>query len=231
MRGGQKPSRGEPEFRIARTSYQKDLSGYSLLTNFKAMAEDAPRWGDHRAAAICLTGSNPRMDEQLAGYVSGLYEEHYGGLFRHLILSGSTAAEADDLIQEGFLRLFRHLGSGHQVDNPRWWLLRVMHNLRIDEARKRKREFTLDQPEFTSLIEQLRTKGPDAETQVIAREEQERVRKAIGKLAPRQFQYLLLRAEGLKLREIAAMFRVTVQTVSESCAKAMLELGRLNDES
>ena len=60
------------------------------------------------------------MDEQLAAYVSGLYEEHYGGLFRHLILSGSTGAEADDLIQEGFLRLFRHLGSGREVNNPRW---------------------------------------------------------------------------------------------------------------
>lgn len=195
------------------------------------MAEDAPRWGDHRSAAICLTGSNPRMDEQLAGYVSGLYEEHYGGLFRHLVLSGSTAAEADDLIQEGFLRLFRHLGSGREVDNPRWWLVKVMHNLRIDDIRKRKREFTLDQPELTSMIEQMRMEGPDAEAQIIAREEQVRVQKAISRLAPRQYQYLLLRAEGLKLREIAAMFRVTVQTVSESCAKAMLELGRLGDES
>ena len=76
------------------------------------------------------------MDEQLAAYVSGLYEEHYSRLSRHLMLSGSTAAEADDLIQEGFLRLFRHLGSGRQVENPQGWLLRVMHNLRIDEIRK-----------------------------------------------------------------------------------------------
>jgi DNA-directed RNA polymerase specialized sigma24 family protein len=44
---------------------------------------------------------------------------------RHLILSGSSAPEAEDLIQEGFLRLFRHLGSGQKVDNPRSWLLRV----------------------------------------------------------------------------------------------------------
>ena len=152
------------------------------------------------------------MEEQLAGYVSGLYEEHYAGLFRHLILSGSTAAEADDLIQEGFLRLFRHLGSGHPVDNPRWWLVKVMHNLRIDDIRKRKREFALDQPELTSMIEQMRTTGPDAEAEIIAREEQVRVQKAISRLAPRQYQYLLLRAEGLKLREIAEMFRVTVQT-------------------
>jgi RNA polymerase sigma factor (sigma-70 family) len=81
------------------------------------------------------------------------------------------------------------------------------------------------------MVAQMRTKGPDAEAQVIAQEQQARVQKAIGKLAPRQYQYLLLRAEGLKLREIAEMFRVTVQTVSESCAKAMLELGRLGDES
>ncbi len=195
------------------------------------MAPEATQWDNHRSAAIRSTGSNPLMDEQLAALVSGLYEEHYSGLFRHLVLSGSTAAEADDLIQEGFLRLFRHLGSGRQVDNPRWWLLRVMHNLRIDDLRKRKREFTLDQPEFATMIEQMRTQGPDAEEQVIAHEEQARIQRAIGKLAPRQYQYLLLRAEGLKLREIAEMFRVTVQTVSESCAKAMLELGRQVDES
>jgi RNA polymerase sigma-70 factor (ECF subfamily) len=171
------------------------------------------------------------MDEQIAEYVSALYEEHYGGLFRHLVLSGSTAPEADDLIQEGFLRLFRHLGAGHKLENPRSWLVRVLHNLRIDEIRKHKREFEMERSEFESLVEQLRAEGPDAEAQIIEREQQARIQKAVGKLAPRQYQYLLLRAEGLKLREIAEMFRVTVQTVSESCAKAMLELGRLGDES
>jgi RNA polymerase sigma factor (sigma-70 family) len=65
---------------------------------------------------------------------------------------------------------------------------------------------------------------------MIAREQRARLKQAIRKLAPRQYQYLLLRAEGLKLREIADMFRVSVQTVSESCAKAMLELGRLGHE-
>jgi len=195
------------------------------------MARQAPGWTKCRIEPVRLTGSDPRMNEELAGYVTGLYEEHYAGLFRHLILSGSTAAEADDLIQEGFLRLFRHLGDGRQVDNPRWWLLKVMRNLRIDEMRKRKREFTLDEPELAILIDQLRSDGPDAEAQIIAHEDQLRIQKAIAKLAPRQYQYLLLRAEGLELREIAEMFRVTVQTVSESCAKAMLELGRLGDES
>jgi len=194
------------------------------------MAQAAPRSDNHRTA-IRLVGAEPQMKDKLADYVSELYEEHYRGLFRHLILSGSTSAEADDLIQEGFLRLFRHLGSGHEVDNPRSWLIRVLHNLRIDEIRKYKREFTLEQPEFEYLAAQLCAQGPDAEAQMIANEQRARARKAFSKLAPRQYQYLLLRAEGLKLREIAEMFRVTVQTVSESCAKAMLELGRISDES
>lgn len=222
---------GEPEFQGPQSSYHKGLSGYTLLANSKAMARGGLRWTDHRSDVMRLMGTDLRMDEDLAARVTGLYEEHYARLLRHLILSGSTEAEADDLIQEGFLRLFRHLSEGRSVDNPRWWLLKVMHNLRIDDLRKRKREFTLDQPEMAGLIEQLRSEGPDAEAQVLADEERERVQAAIGRLAPRQYQYLLLRAEGLKLREIAAMFRVTVQTVSESCAKAMLELGRVGDES
>lgn len=171
------------------------------------------------------------MDELVARYLGRLYEEHHSGLHRHLVLSGSTSSEAEDLIQEAFLRLFRHLGSGQQVDKPHSWLLCVLHNLRIDGIRKRKRELELDRPEFEALVDQLRTDDPDAEAQAILREQHARVRKAISKLAPRQYQYLLLRAEGLKLREIAEMFQVTVQTVSESCAKAMLELGSLADES
>jgi RNA polymerase sigma-70 factor (ECF subfamily) len=199
--------------------------------NLNHAAGAATGWGDHRMLPFRHTGSDPRMEEQLGTYVSGLYEEHYGRLFRHLVLSGSTAAEADDLIQEGFLRLFRHLRSGEPVENPRWWLLRVIHNLRIDDIRKRKREFAMERPEFECLVGQLPSADPDAEEQILAREEQARIQTAVGKLAPRQYQYLLLRAEGFKLREIAAMFRVTVQTVSESCAKAMLELGRLGNES
>lgn len=171
------------------------------------------------------------MDEHIARHLGRLYEEHHGGLYRHLVLSGSTSTEAEDLIQEGFLRLFRYLSAGNQVDKPYSWLISVVHNLRIDELRKRKREFELDRPEFEGLVQQLRTSLPDAETQVIQRERHARVRKAVEKLAPRQYQYLLLRAEGLKLREIAEMFHVTVQTVSESCAKAMLELGSVADES
>lgn len=177
------------------------------------------------------TEERPRMDEHIARYLGTLYEEHHRGLHRHLVLSGATSAEAEDLIQEAFLRLFRHLGSGNHVDRPYSWLISVAHNLRIDAIRKRKREFELDRPEFERLMEQLQTDVPDAETQVIQRERNARVRTAINKLAPRQYQYLLLRAEGLKLREIAAMFHVTVQTVSESCAKAMLELGSVADES
>jgi RNA polymerase sigma-70 factor (ECF subfamily) len=171
------------------------------------------------------------MNEELTRYVSELYQEHSRSLFRHMMLSGSSAAEADDLIQEAFLRLCRHLGSGQQVDNPKSWLLRVLHNFRIDQVRKYKRELTLEQPEFDFLVSQLHATGPDAEQQLIADEKLEHLQEAIAKLTPRQYQYLLLRADGLKLREIAELFRVTVQTVSESCARAMLELGRLSDET
>jgi transcriptional regulator len=45
-------------------------------------------------------------------------------------------------------------------------------------------------------------------------------------LTERQYQYLLLRTEGLKLREIADIFEVTVQSVAEVCTRAMDHLGR-----
>lgn len=187
-------------------------------------------WNSPPHGAGKLTGSDPKSSQQLAESITQLYEEHHAAFFRYLVVSGSTPTEADDLIQEAFLRLFRQLGNPEQVDNPRSWLLRVMQNLRIDSVRRRKRECELDRPEFEYLAQQLCSQEADAESRMIAQERDARVKTALRGLSPRQCEYLMLRAEGLKLREIAEVFRVKVQTVSESCAKAMLELGRVGNE-
>jgi transcriptional regulator len=52
----------------------------------------------------------------------------------------------------------------------------------------------------------------------------------MAQLTERQTKFLLLRAEGLKLREIAEMYGLTVQSVAESCERAMDRLGRLTHE-
>ena len=55
-------------------------------------------------------------------------------------------------------------------------------------------------------------------------------RAAFSRLTTRQCEYLNLRAEGLKLREIAELHGVTIQSVAETCARAIEALGKMTNE-
>jgi len=72
--------------------------------------------------------------------------------------------------------------------------------------------------------------APSPEESVIHRERFDRLEKAMQALSERQHQYLLLRAEGLTFREIAEVHGVTIQSVAETCARAIERVGKLTNE-
>ena len=166
----------------------------------------------------------------LTDRVKDAYEQNYQALYRYLVLTGSAPDEAQDVIQQSFIRLIQILRNGDPVDQPKSWLMRVVHNIRVDRYRKQKREIAFESPQVIQAVDRLFANEPDPEARLLSLEHHRRVKAAFQCLSPQQYQYLLLRMEGLKLREIAAMFGVTVQTVSESCAKAMLKFGKASDE-
>jgi RNA polymerase sigma factor (sigma-70 family) len=162
--------------------------------------------------------------------VRAAYEQHYSALYRYLLLTGSAPDEAQDVIQQSFIRFIQILQDGDPVDQPKSWLMRVAHNIRVDRYRKQKREIAFESTQVTQAVDRLFAHEPDPEARLLSMEHHRRVKASFRQLSPQQYQYLLLRMEGLKLREIAEMFGVSVQTVSESCAKAMLKFGKLSDE-
>src|SRR5689334_5419956 len=50
-------------------------------------------------------------------------------LYRYFVSIGLQPDQADDVIQEAFIRLYEHLASGAKIENPRGWLFSVAHNL------------------------------------------------------------------------------------------------------
>jgi RNA polymerase sigma-70 factor (ECF subfamily) len=184
-----------------------ELSDGSASANLALGAERAAR-----AGASCA-GAQRLIEE--------LYDLHSAGLHRYLLLTGCQAADADELLQEAFLRLFRFLRSGRRVERPKPWLFRVLHNLRADQARREAGYTELPDGDVGVSTE------ADPETAALARERNEALRRAMGSLTERQLRYLLLRAEGLTLREIAEIQGVALQSVAETCARAMKRLGEL----
>src|SRR6266851_1563965 len=57
-----------------------------------------------------------------------LYRELRKPLLRYLVCLGMSSDEAQDVVQDAFLSLHRHLAAGGSQENIRSWLFRVAHN-------------------------------------------------------------------------------------------------------
>src|SRR4051812_15764936 len=61
--------------------------------------------------------------------VSRLFEEARDDVYRYLLTLGLHPPQAQEAVQEVFLRLYTMLRKGDQIQNPRAWIFRVAHNL------------------------------------------------------------------------------------------------------
>jgi RNA polymerase sigma-70 factor (ECF subfamily) len=150
-------------------------------------------------------------------------------LGRYLASLGVNQPEIEELVQEAFLRLHRHLCSRAEDDqNLTGWVFRVAHNLVRDRRRGwhgRKVDSIEDRPEAALAS------APDAspEQRVLHLEKVKRLRSALTALPVEQRQCLHLRAEGLRYREIAEVLGVSITTVADMIRQALAQVGRARE--
>lgn len=152
--------------------------------------------------------------------VANLYRELRKPLQRYLVCLGLSADEAQDVIQDAFLSLQRHLASGGAQDNIRGWLFRVAHNAARNRQTSYHRRFAqpLD-PEMEILAAQA-----TPERALLEREKFRQLVAAIRQLTPSERECLLLRAEGLRYREIAEVLEMASSTVADTVDRAIRKL-------
>ncbi len=114
-----------------------------------------------------------------------LYSRHYRHLRAYAMGILHDANLADDVTEETFVRLTSRLGWLAVARRPLApWLLRVAHNLAVDEMRRRSRSQT--------LVEETDGDDPDETTEHIQSHAQE-IRNAIGTLPPFECACVTLR--------------------------------------
>lgn len=147
-------------------------------------------------------------------------------LCRYLIALGLEPSEAEEVLQETFLRVCKQLKKDGQQTNLRGWIFRVAHNLARDHHRRRRRRPS--EPLHNQLVKADPRVTP--EQALIDHEQRQQLIAALGKLPERQRQCLHLRAEGLRYREIAEVLGAGVSTVAEWVHQALHTLGKECDE-
>lgn len=184
--------------------------------------------GQIGSADLCVPASTLDQEGQrplkLEQRITQMYDELRGPVYRYLVCRSASPVDADDIVQETFLRLYQHLNAGGREDNLRGWVFRVAHNISINEIKKRKHLFPIAPEELAELQSSQISMTLDPEELLIRREELARVQAAISSLSGQQKQCLFLRAEGFRYREIAEILEVTISTVVESLRRAIKKL-------
>src|SRR5271166_1910519 len=85
-----------------------------------------------------------------------LYRELRKPLLRYLVCLGLTADEAQDVVQDAFVSLHRHLAAGGSHVNIRSWLFRVAHNAACNHRNSYQQRFNapLDAKVEASVIDE-----------------------------------------------------------------------------
>jgi RNA polymerase sigma-70 factor, ECF subfamily len=147
-----------------------------------------------------------------------LYRELRKPLLRYLICLGLTADEAQDVAQDAFLSLHRHLSSGGSQENIRSWLFRVAHN------RARNRQNSYDRRFAAPLEPGHDTISGAVSPEGAVLEKFKLLGKAIRRLTEPERECLLLRAGGLRYREIAEVLGIATSTVADTVDRAIRKL-------
>ena len=157
-----------------------------------------------------------------------LFDEFRGRLLRYAISLGIGPQDGEDVIQEVFLSLFRHLRLGKPRDNLRSWLFRVAHNLALRQRNSSQRQQARAASDAL-LAERHADSSANPEERLDEIQRQKRLLLVFNALPDRDRWCLSLRAEGLRYREIADVLGMSLGAVCNSLARSLARLARADE--
>ena len=176
------------------------------------------------------------LDHSDQSSVTALQEEalsHIDSLYRTAYRMSGNPADAEDLVQETYLRAFRSLHQFRAGTNLRAWLFKILTNAFINEYRKRSRQprsTSLDDVEdyylYTHLLDSgIQPSASPPEEEVLASITDDDVVRALEALSE-EFREVVLLAdvEGFSYREIAEIMDIPVGTVMSRLHRARRRL-------
>jgi len=152
-----------------------------------------------------------------------LFEKHKDMVYSVALRYAGDAAEAQDIAQDTFLKLFSTIGSFRGESNFEAWLYRMVVNRCFDQKRKTRRLVAL----LDGVIDAQRTPGGSALDEVLREEMSAHVKSVVESLSPEQRMVVVLRyTKGLSYDEIAAILGCSAGTIASRLIRAHRVLER-----
>ena len=162
--------------------------------------------------------------------LAALNERFRGPLMAYFVRRVGNRADAEDLTQETFIHLMKAERLDH-IEQADAYVFRIASNLLHDRTRRAVRERKSAQSPLNSLVvdelsqQNMEDRGP--ERVLIGRESLAEVMNALGELGERTKSiFILFRLEGMKQKDIAALYGMGVSTVEKHVMLATLHLAK-----
>ena len=174
-----------------------------------------------------------RFNDGDAGAFEVLLGRHRRPLFNFVLRSVRNRDQAEELLQDVFLRVVQRSEDFKGQSKFSTWLYTIARNLCIDHSRKMqfRRHKSLDAPtrgkddEGPSLLERVAGRDLGADRENIGREIQEKITEAIALLPDEQREVFLMRqVSHLPFKEIADIVGVPENTVKSRMRYALERL-------
>lgn len=156
----------------------------------------------------------------MADTIAHLYIEHLGEIRRFLARRLACVDAAAELAQEVFVR-YLVAAPGRRIDNPRAFLFRIAGNLAVDRHRATVSVRHVDIDDCVDLASDY----PSPERFAIARQEVERLRRAIDELPPKCREvFVRHKFDGIPQATLAEEYRVTLNAIEKHLIRALVHL-------
>ncbi|HET7103084.1 MAG TPA: RNA polymerase sigma factor [Terracidiphilus sp.] len=162
--------------------------------------------------------------------IAGLVETYATTLYRVAFSVLRNAADAEDAVQETFLRVLRHRKTLSEVRDHRVWLVRIVWNIVLDRKRRSKTRPETD--DIADLARILPADGLTAEERAAAAQHHRHVLACVDQLPAKEREVLVLSAfEELSSVEIALVLGITESSVRSRLFRARNLMSGLLDHS
>ncbi len=183
---------------------------FSFIHHFYAVANQNLPYKINNAVFERLVEGDEKAFEEIVHCI-------YNKLFPFVVSLVKSEEEANDLLQEVFLKIWVHRSSFSSITNPMGWIYTVIANTASNHIRTRlRRETRVKKYQFrTSSVEMM-------EEQLDAKFTQTLIDDAVNALPPKKKQvFLLSKKEGLSRKEIAERLNISENTVRNQLSDAV----------
>jgi RNA polymerase sigma-70 factor (ECF subfamily) len=197
-----------------------------MSTSQVIVAGIAAEWMDNPTSAVNDEARQRAEDAALAALV----DQYAGALYRVAFSVLRNQADAEDAVQEAFVRVLRHRDTLGEVRDHRVWLIRIVWNIVLDRKRRAKTRPETD--DVADLARVLPMKGLSAEEHAAAAQHHAHVLACVDQLPAKERQVMMLSAcEELSSVEIAAVLEISESSVRSRLFRARnLMAGLLDHE-